>query len=373
MGIFITKQADVKAYHDNPAINQSSLKNLEKGLGSFLGIKAKREKEKREGTPKPEHFLIGRAVDLLLTGDPTEFVEEYYVSKVTKLPSEKEVLIIDVLVQSILGCGLTPPKSLGHTSILPFLNKVITDQAWYNGNPGPKRIEGLLTRCSDYYQDLALAGGRDILSQEQFDKIKRIVKSLETNDRTKKYFDRAEQLEATRFDFYYQLPIYFTQEGEECKALMDMVVVCRDITGNIQWIDPIDLKTMSGYTLEFLSSLKKRRYDIQAAWYVEALAEHFKVNRSAIRGFKFIVESTTNIGNPLVYELSTRTLNIGKFGIKARLIKTLEGEEVYFKPIKGYVQYLEEYIQYMETSFREDIILSNNPGALGLDWERGIL
>ena len=175
MGIFITKQADVKAYFDSSAINQSSLKNLEKGLGSFLGIRAKREREKREGTPKPEHFLIGSAVDLLLTGDPVEFADEYHVSKVTKLPSEKEILIIDAVIKYILEDERIPSKRLNDPGNEYYLAKAITEQAWYNGKPGPKRIEGLVTRCSDYYQDLALAGGRDILSQEQYDKIKRIV------------------------------------------------------------------------------------------------------------------------------------------------------------------------------------------------------
>ena len=52
---------------------------------------------------------------------------------------------------------------------------------------------------------------------------------------------------------------------------------------------------MNGDTYHFISSLKTRRYDIQAAWYTLALCDYFAIplGNPILKPFMFVVESTT--------------------------------------------------------------------------------
>ena len=62
----------------------------------------KRKKDKEEGKADPEYFLIGGAVDTILTGEKGEFEKQYYVSQLDKLPSEVEIQIIgDVFMELV--------------------------------------------------------------------------------------------------------------------------------------------------------------------------------------------------------------------------------------------------------------------------------
>ena len=141
-------------------------------------------------------------------------------------------------------------------------------------------------------------------------------------------------------------------KGVEALTL-DLVIVAKDDDGNILYVEPIDLKTMAGDTLKFISSLKSWRYDIQAAWYTEALESPSSTFRNIynqditgkIKLFKFIVESSTDQGQPLVYEITPEVLHIGKYGRTAintvDLNVLFDSTEVYqpitlVKEIKGF-------------------------------------
>ena len=99
-----------------------------------------------------------------------------------------------------------------------------------------------------------------------------ITESLRTNPVTKSFFDRETYSKLEDIDVYYQLPIYFEYRGIACKALLDMLFVFKDIDGKVLSVLLVDLKTMAGLTINFgITSFKSFRYDIQAAWYTEAL------------------------------------------------------------------------------------------------------
>ena len=74
---------------------------------------------------------------------------------------------------------------------------------------------------------------------------------------------------------------------------------------------------MGDQTIYFPKSLRQRRYDIQAAFYTEALKSKKEYETYKILPFKFIVESTTNPGNPLVFTCNQELLEIGKSGRNA--------------------------------------------------------
>lgn len=374
MGLIITPQKEIDAYFASGAINQSSLKNLEGGLAGLLANIAKKKKDEHEGKPIPDYFLIGGAVDCILTGEVGEFEKQYYVSNLSKKPTEVEIKIVDSVFNELSKANMLLSDKVtyqdSHDSILAAANEVGWQKNWKDAT----RVNKLLVTGAEYFEDLKLAFGKKILSREQHENITYIVNSLSSNPKTKKYFDRALQKDQKFIDFYYQLPIYFNYKGEECKALMDLVVVHKNSTGEILKIEPIDLKTMSGATLGFPSKMRQHRYDIQAAWYTLALSEHFSFPIEMIAPFKFVVESTTGVGNPLVFEITANTLYNGQHGSPASTFRAKDTfREIYYREEKGYKRLMQDYIYYMNTEFREDIIFETYPDVVTIDYVKGIV
>jgi hypothetical protein len=143
-----------------------------------------------------------------------------------------------------------------------------------------------------------------------------------------------------------------------------MVFVGRDEEGNLLSVTGVDLKTMNGNTFYFPSSVRARRYDIQAAWYTLALRKHFAIpeeDSSIMKPFQFVVESTSYQGKPLNFVVDKSLLAMGRFG---RNIVTLHDTDVYSTEpisssiiqyeIKGFEQLLDLYIYHSENGFREE-------------------
>lgn len=371
MGIIIATQEEINDYFETESVNQSKLKPLIGGLDGYMAEIAKKRKEKEENKPLPDYFLIGAAVDCILTGEEGEFEKQYYVSTLDKTPSEVEIQIIESVFNEMVDNDVIQDVEFEDCGIA--ILAAADEFNWQGRWKAETRVEKIKLVGTTYFNELKNSIGLQIISKEMKNKIDSIVMSLTTNHRTKKYFNRELQMEMENMDFYYQLPIYFTIEGVECKALMDLVVVHKDSNGNIIKIEPIDLKTMSGNTLQFVSNVKKHRYDIQAAWYVKALSEYFKCDESVIEDFKFIVESTTNVGTPLVFKITKDMLAHGKFGSpQGSFIDPNTGRELFYPEVKGYSQLLKDYNYYYERDFKEDKIIETND-IITIDWVKGIV
>lgn len=372
MAVIIADQQQIEDYFESSDINQSTLKDLAGGLDGFLASLAKKRKDKEENKPTPEYFLIGGAVDTILTGEEGEFERQYYVSTLEKKPSEVEISIIDSVFTELIHNDVDI-NTIEFSDCADAIIAAADEFNWQSRWKTETRYSKLVIAGQDYFEDLKRSVGMKILTSEMKNKIDTIVASLKNNIRTKKYFDRTEQSEQENIDFYYQLPIYFKYKGLDCKALMDLCVVYKDSQGNVTKIEPIDLKTMSGNTLQFIGKVKQHRYDIQAAWYVKALTEYFNCTPKVIEPFKFIVESTTNIGSPLVYKISTGTLIHGRIGSPKGTFISDDGlRQLNYPEVKGYQQLIEDYIYYDKIDFKEDKILENR-GIIEIDWNIGII
>jgi len=364
MSVIITTRNKVQEYFDADALNQSTFKLLEKGLDYMLATIAKREKDNEENKALPDYFIIGNAVDLILTGEDGEFEEAFYVSRLDKMPSDAEKEITEHVFNSVdLFAGVVTMDNYGE-QILEACNTFNWQANW----KAETRVNKIIEKCDTYFQELLMSTGKEIISTEMNERIGNIVNSLKSHPRTSKYFDREAQEDRLDVEFYYQLPIYFKYKGQDCKALMDLCIVGKDSSGNIVFIDPIDVKTMSGYTFDFAGNLRTHRYDMQAAWYIQALQSHFGVETDIIRPFKFVVESTTNIGNPLVFELNEETLALGRDGRPGGMIQgVLDAPLFYSRPIKGFTELVDDYL------YNQDKILDENPGPIVIDYFKGIL
>lgn len=396
MGVIISSKEQITNYFNNPAISQSKLKTLIDGLESFLKHQEKSDKDLYYS--ENPAFIRGSAVDIKLTGNEEDFKEEYYISQLEVKPSDVEMSIIHKIIDKVYQYHKEmdiPVSDIQNLTYYPgFLKEAIEEEGWYNGKPGEKRTQGLIERCTSYFEELISSKGKQILSTQELSVIDNVVMSFKTNSFTKDYFDKEQQLRNEHVDIYYQLPIYFEYEGKSCKALLDMLIVYKDDANRITSIQPIDIKTMAGSTLQFVHSVKRWRYDIQAAWYTLALSSWLQnqqtVENPIIMNFKFLVESVTNTGNPLVYTFDSEMISMGKYGRPKLCVTAIEklsqnvenvdfedGDwdvdtsklyTVNYKAIKGYEQLFEEYKFYEENGTSSDILIVQNEGNFKLDW-----
>ena len=373
MGVVITPQSEIDKYFESDALSQSSLKKLLTGIDSF--INNQKEESELFYTEKG-HFVIGSAVDMLLTGEKEEFDNHYYVSKLIKKPSEVEMSIIQRVLDDV--------KSNSEDSPYEKLDKYpgsiqmsIEEHGWQSNWKMETKINKIIEIGSEYFEDLKKGLGKQILTSEEKKLIDDIVFSLKSNPRTSKFFDRTALSRAELVTVYYQLPIYFYYKGIYCKALLDMLIVIRNEKGEIVSVQAFDLKTMNGNTLRFLSNLKSFRYDIQAAWYTEALLAspssfelEGKIREDMLRPFTFIVESNSYPGQPLLFEADEDILNTGKNGRKDLKVKlsTNDYEDTVIRHVVGFDELIDTYIYQNDNDWKEEEIITKNNGVLKFDW-----
>jgi hypothetical protein len=386
MPVIVATKEEVQEYYESEALGQSKLKLLLGDLGSFH----------KEFDSSAEHFMIGSAVDCILTNSREAFEEEHYISKVEKLPSEAVVEILNLVHNDLLQdyaehleviTGQEEPEPV--TPFYEFVGDLRDHPAyildacektgWQPRWGADAKIKNIVEPGSEYFKDLCLAFGKTVVSQTQFQTIKSIVSSLQNNPRTSYFFSRHYFELLPNITIYYQFPIYFEYRGVQCKALLDIVIVERDFEERILSITGIDLKTMNGNTYYFPSSIKARRYDIQAAWYTLALQHHFAVPEGAnvIKPFQFVVESTTYQGKPLVYTIADSLLGIGRYGRRAISLHDTDmfngdamASAIIQYQIKGFEQLLDIYIYHSENGFAEEReIQEAGLTPLVVDWD----
>lgn len=369
MGIIIASQEAVLEYYNSEALGQSKAKLLLGNLADF----------NKEFDSSAEHFLLGSAIDCILTSTKEVFENTYYISKIEKKPSEAVIKILDYVYEDLLQDYsehlevVETEQEKTVTTFAEFVGELkqwsayILDACkkaeWQPRWGDEAKLKNIIEGNEEYFTDLCNAFGKKVLSKPQVEIIKKVVNSLKSHPRTSGFFDREYAENAFNTDFYYQFPIYFEYRGVKCKALLDLVVVDKNALGEIISVTGVDLKTMSGNTYNFSDSIKKRRYDIQAAWYCLALQHYFNLLESpeVLKPFHFVVESTTSPGKPLNFQVDNSLLNIGRFGRKAiSLHETdmfngdIEASAIIQHEIKGFEHLLDLFIYHSENGFSEE-------------------
>lgn len=365
--LYIGTQEQIQEYRNSPAVNQSTLKDLQFGLDSFL--------RKQREPISDEVFIIGSAVDCILTGRDGQFEEEFYVSSMEKKPSETEMKIVEfVFIKS-------QSNSTGRLGNLQNYLSVIEDAVithnWQSNWKIETRVNKIANNelCQEYFEDLKLSQGKSVLSLAQYGEVMKVVESLRNNENTKKFFDREYLKNAENLVTLYQIPIYFTFGEMECKALPDIMLITTNDKKEIEEIQLVDLKTTYDTTLNFHYAVSKFRYDIQSAFYLTGIENVSKsffskfglsfTNFTVINPFLFVVESTTIPGTPLIFQVSSKLEHQGIYGIA----DILYSDRILKKGKKGFNDLLQEYKYYQETEFKEDILLKDRDGIFVLELE----
>ena len=385
MPVIVATKEEVQEYYESDALGQSKLKLLLGDLSSF----------NKPFDSSAEHFLIGSAVDQILTSSVEDFSNSHYISEVSKLPSDAIIEILKLVYEDVLQDYaeslevITGDESLPVTPFYEFVGELahwgayILDACektgWQPRWGADAKLKNITEQGSEYFIDMAKALGKTVISTTQANLIADVVSSLQNNPRTAGFFDRNIYSNLPDITVYYQFPIYFEYRGVECKALLDMVFVERTEEGKIISITGADLKTMHGNTYHFTSSIKSRRYDIQAAWYTLALQKHFAVPEGSdvIKPFQFVVESTTYQGKPLNFIVADSLLGIGRFGRRAISLHETDmfngdgmASAIIQYEIKGFEQLLDLYIYHSENGFSEEReIQEAGLKPLVVDWD----
>lgn len=345
-----SKQA-IQDYVESSAVNQSKLK--------LLGISAQAFQEVKEPDlffEEKEHFLIGKAVDDAITMGEGYWNEHYYISNITK-PSDTIMSIIQQVFQS-------------RTSDNLFDNDILSAIEAHNYQPNWKidtKISKVSTEGEGYWFELLQSEGKQVLDSNQYMKCLSIVNQLTEHRFTKHYFT-----DIPSWDTYYQVPIYFTVDGIECKALLDMIIVDHEF----KTIIPIDIKTIGDYTKFFDYQSKKRRYDIQASWYMEAVKQWIIDNNLKeyhLDNFKFIVASTTKQCDPLIYRTDQVFIKVGKYGLTKKVDCSVSKYKfTSYIDNYGWEKLLKIYKWHQENGWDVDYEIENNNGIfiLSADYQK---
>jgi hypothetical protein len=350
----------LEKYYENPALSQSKLKLLLGNPKLFNTIQ-----EPEIYFEEKKYFTIGSAVDCLLTQSQEEFDNQYHISNIQNKPSDTIKSIINQVFDIVIEQNYDIIESI--TTYADIILKCCNEHEYQPKWNEQTRINKIC-QSWEYWEDLKQARGKKVLSQEENNLISQIVMSIRTNEVTSKYFQKDILTE-----IIFQMPIDFTYENISCKSLLDMVIVNhKDRT-----IQPIDIKTMGDYTINFPKSLRQNRLDIQAAFYTEALKSMKVYETYEILPFKFIVESTIDVGNPLVFTCSQELLNIGKYGRPSlHIVGTTDTNNyltaqfiaIPFNEIKGFHQLIDDYKWYLENGFEKSKRVVESQGEFNLDW-----
>lgn len=270
-------------------------------------------------------FRIGGAVDCLLT-NPSEWENLYFISTAVK-PTGLLGKFVDALPQGITQFSAVEEyepayKIAGYKANLNLVIK------WF----------WEAKEAVQYYEDrFSNVDNKILLSADEFAIVENCVRLIRENPFTRDIFAEAKEGEEKLF----QEPIYFTLEGEECKALPDVVV----IDHNARTIQPYDLKTTGKSVHQFPISFVQFGYYRQAAFYTLALSEYIKerslwdkrdLNNYTMLPFKFVVvETKLNTFNPaIIYTTTPNDIEVGLYGGKLKENSC---------PVKGIYHLLECY------------------------------
>jgi len=352
-------------YYASDAVNQSMLKALLAGIGTY------KKEEKNLFAEDPEHFILGQAVDtnLLL---PSIFNDLFYISTLEKKPSDTIMAIIrEAFSKRDAFINIEANKESLWNAINSnqyYMNRYNAD---FNAD---KRIEGVITEGTAYWNEHVIADKKTILSSAEKSTVDTIVESFKTHRHTQQYFNN----DLTPI---YQADLYFTYSDLPCKALLDYILVDQ-INKTIQ---PIDIKTMGDSTKMFPVSARRHRYDIQQSFYHLALSSINELEINAytkiditdyvILPFKFIVESTTSPGVcPLVYTATPIDYFTGRYGAteqRGRIVYGIDnvvGQRDITKQIYGYEEGIRRYKWHKRTEiWNMDMELYEAKGELELD------
>lgn len=276
-----------------------------------------------------KYFRIGSALDTLLTA-PSTFKDEFDVINVDR-PSGLLGKFIDNLP---IGVTLDSPEERFYEAYdkSGYKAKLSTVLKWFE-----ERKEAW-----EYYQAInQLDRDKSIISKDELELVENMKYLVLCNPFIYDYFMNVGNKD---IELIHQLPVYFTCQEIECKALLDGI----KIDHKAKTIQPFDLKTIGKGVWNFSMSFYQYGYYRQAAFYTYALelwVKEHNLQDYNLLPFQFVVvESKKSSRQPaIVYQCSPSDLRAGKEG---GCLKQWND-----KCLKGYIELLEDWKWHLEKDY----------------------
>jgi hypothetical protein len=356
----------VNEYYERIGINQSSLKVLiEDGIEKYLSIKNDLQRQNDLYYEEKKYFIIGNAVDCRITHGEEVFKNSYFFSQLQKKPGEKGMSVIKLAFDKAIAKFPKGPD-VNINLFKKEIYEAANEEEYYIKRKKPtfEEDERILTLLKDngqaYWMDLALAEGKQVLNHDENLVITAIVMSLLTHKFTRHLF-----VDDATTDIVFQLPMYWSYKEVDCKGLVDMII----INHATKKIFIIDIKTLGDYITRFNKAARKRRYDLQGAFYTLGLKLNLPqlgtlINRNLdnyeVANFAFVVESTIKPGTPLIFPLTDELMEQGANGSE---------------DILGYNQAIDLYKEWegMDFSLEKKVEENNGVVFLGEDYNYNLI
>lgn len=284
----ISWNVDEPTYRQDPALSYSTLSRYET-LG-FAGLDKLYEKVESPS------LTFGSCVDCLITDDERAFNERFMVSDLPKISSTAEPIIKEVFEK--YHNSYTDINDIPESQLMPVLS-----QMGYKGNTnwGTKaKCDAIRKEGASYYQTMFMAKGREILSQDTYNRVYACVRALKDSPQTKWAFSENNPFD--NIERLYQLKFKTSLNGIDYRCMADEIIVNHET----RKIIPIDLKTSSSREYDFHRSFLRWHYQIQARLYwriLRKVMDEDPVYREyALSNWRFIVVNSVDNPNPLIWE-----------------------------------------------------------------------
>jgi hypothetical protein len=299
-------------YRDKSRISQSSLKTY------FLSKSQILNKELKE---RSSHLIIGSAVDIFYSGAILEdYMEILPVNSTDLKLTPSEIILVSNIHNKYGKRGYEDFIDSGIVNDLDIYKDFMTSMKIETKIEKVKSSESI----KNYLNFTNINKGKEYIFNDELTTARNVCESLHKNINLDIMLD-----DNKNYVFYFQLPLKFELYGEKCKALLDLVICELDDYNKVVKFIPFDLKTTGSHVMEFSKSVRKFRYDIQAAFYELALydkntifPEDFpKIDEKAFENksnFYFIVESTEFTGFPKIFTLSSEMIEDAKKGYESK-------------------------------------------------------
>jgi hypothetical protein len=338
----------MKAYFQNDKyINQSLLKLLLTSVELFNNYQhndAMLNLYYKEKTA----MINGSAVDTLLTTN--DFHKKYYISNLVKKPSDTILSIIKQLFDEAtfsinkLDLAKSVLKKLEHPLYYKKLEVIIESHNYYNNLKLETKLKKVYTNGSGYWEDLCLAGDRQILSLEEFAVIEAVVISLKNNIFTQEIINPKP---CENISIFTQKEFYDVYQNIPIKGLMDFVKVDEEK----KTVSIYDLKITEDYTYNYIKgSYNRWKHGFQGVFYFLLAGLHYK--DYAIENPYFIVESAKHVGHPRIFQMSDDEVSKWLYGTPKQGIPHLY-------EFKSVMWALDRYKWHLKNGFETDKELIN--------------
>jgi hypothetical protein len=320
----ILEYKEEKEYRDYPAVSQSELSQLDYSPVAYRKMK---DKQQEDDIPA---FIFGSAVDCLLT-HPKDFWKEFVQVNVADTPSDTIKSIVDSIFAGLVARGEETSASLSdyESEIIRLAKDLNYGQSWKQETLIKKIAEG----GQKYFDTLIISRGKRVISSEDYQMARNCAEALQTNQFTKKYFEKQDHVE-----LHFQLALLFNVEDTDCKALLDLLV----IDHASRRLRVVDIKTTGSSVYAFPSSYMKYRYYLQGSFYTEAVQQYMKSNPQLadyeLESPLFLVAEKANVNPPFIYEMLWQDVDAGR-----------EGGTYRDRKIKGYKELLRDLRWHNET------------------------